>query len=195
MSVSGSHLEHGVGRLVGSIEGLAILVTGVPGSGKSTIAAALRLGGHAAYDIEALPGMFSMVSKTTGKAASWVDNGDLEALRRYDWVCDVRKLKRLVEKNRRTDAFYSGVASNMPEVAPVFDRVLLLVPTHKVLSDRLATRKTNSFGNDPEVRKWVLGWKSWFEDGMKGMGAIPIKATGSVRAVVSRVLKAGLSRC
>lgn len=166
----------------------SILITGVTGTGKSTLCEELNRKGHKAYSIEDMAGFFSMVSKKTGKAAN-IDTRDLKEIRKYDWVCNKRKLQNLVRRNKRGLVFYCGTASNLDELLPLFDRILLLRVAPRTLQNRLRRRKGDAFGQTATTRKWVLSWKDWWEGHMLEKGAIPIDADKKINAVVREVLK------
>ncbi len=166
------------------------LITGVTGSGKSSICWQLAFTGYEAHDIENINGMFAMYRKGTKEIFEDFDNSDPEKIKNSEWLCDVNKLKELFARQEKEIAFYCGVASNMDDLIPLFDKAILLKASSEVLYKRLASRKgTDDMGATEESRQAVLGWKDWWENEMVEKGAIALSADGSLDEVVKAVIK------
>lgn len=166
----------------------SILITGVAGSGKSAVCNELKKLGYKSYGIEDMDGLFTMVDKITGKTAEDHDNNNLESVKQHDWICNKNKLQDLVHNNARGIVFYCGTASNLDELLFLFDKIFLLKVSPKILRKRLGTRKSNDFGCTPEVQKWMLTWKKWWEDHMCEKGAITIDANRNIKEVVADII-------
>ena len=67
----------------------SILVTGVSGTGKSSLSKKLNDLGYKACDMDSYAGLFLMVDKQTKKPVENHDNADLEKVKAMDWICDV----------------------------------------------------------------------------------------------------------
>ena len=167
----------------------SILITGVAGSGKSAICDELIKSGYKAFGIEEIDGLFKMVDKKTGKPLKNFDNNDLESVNQSRWICDKKKLEKLMSKNVKDLTFYCGIASNMQDLLPLFDKVFLLRANLKVLRYRLTTRTSNTFGKNPQVQKQIFSWKNWWEKEMIKKGAILINANPSIEKVTKEILK------
>ncbi len=167
------------------------LVTGVAGSGKTSLCRALEQMSYEAYDIEDIEGMFAMYRKDTGELYVDYENGDPEKIKNSEWRCHVEKLQDLLSRQKSERAFYCGVASNMDDLFPLFDKVIVLSVKSEALHARLLSREgTEDMGNTEESRQMVLGWKAWWEEEMENKGAIVVKAEGSPVEVVQRVVRA-----
>lgn len=166
----------------------SILITGVAGSGKSSVCSELIKRGYTAFDIESIDGLFSTIDNTTGKVVSGFDNDDLESVKQRDWVCDKEKLTQLINGQTST-AYYCGTASNINELLPLFDKAVLLKLSSETVRNRLAKRKTQEFGNTPEIQDWVLSWKDWWEDHMQESNPIIINADQPIAKVVDEVVE------
>lgn len=166
----------------------SILITGISGSGKSSVYRELENHGYKAYDIEDIDGLFAMVNKKTGKVAKNYDNDNLESVKQHDWICDKKKLQQLVKNNPNGIVFYCGVASNLDDLLPLFDVIFLLEVSPKIICKRLSTRESKEFGNTAEVQERVLNWKNWWEDHMCEKGAISIDANRDIQEVTSDIL-------
>lgn len=170
-----------------------ILITGIAGTGKSSVARQLLELGHEAVGIEDVPEMFRMFHKSNGAPFDDFDNSP-EHIEDSEWLCDVRKLKELLAAQKSDIGFYAGVASNMYDIIPLFDKVLVLKASKKTIHAHLKNREgTNDMGNTEESRQVVLGWKDWWEDEMVDKGALEVSAEGSVEEVTKRVLEAATS--
>jgi broad-specificity NMP kinase len=167
----------------------SILVTGVAGSGKSTVCKELQRRGYKAFDIELMRPLFAMKDRITGRTVSIWDNTDLELVKRLDWLCDGKKLGKLVRRNRRGVVFYCGIASNLDGLVPLFDKVLLLRCSREVLGKRLRARTTNDFGSDPKVRRWLLDSKTKWEGDILEHGAVAIDADGNLAETTDGVVE------
>src|SRR5579872_5528801 len=98
-----------------------VFITGIAGSGKSTICKELLKMGYEAYGIEDIEGMFAMYRKGTREIFTDFDNADPEKIKNSEWLCNINKLKKLLAQQRDELAFYCGVASNMDDLFPLFD--------------------------------------------------------------------------
>ncbi|MBU3896592.1 MAG: AAA family ATPase [Nanoarchaeota archaeon] len=166
----------------------SILITGVAGSGKSAICKELKKLSYKAHDIENIRGLFTMIDKTTGKPTKDYDNYDFKKVKKHDWVCDKKKLKRLIKKNSGL-VFYCGIGSNTIDIIPFFDKVFLLKANRKNTCERLTKRTSNDFGRTAEVQKWIFTWKKWWEDKMIKRGAIVINANRDIKEITSNIIK------
>lgn len=168
-----------------------IFITGVAGSGKSTISRALISLGYKAYDIEADEyGLFMMIRKDTGERYTDYDNTDLDKVANARWVCDINKLKEFLLKQVEDLAFYCGISDDNIEIMSLFDMSILLKVNPNILDQRLLKREgTDDFANTAAGRQRVLGWKDEFEDRMIKAGMIPTNANLSPEEVAKNIIK------
>jgi shikimate kinase len=115
---------------------VAILLTGMSGSGKSTALAELASRG------------FDTVDTDDG---DWIEEVAGERLWRPDRVDD------LLARPRARALFVQGTVANQGRWYPRFAAVVLLTAPAPVLLERLRTRTTNDFGKTAEERARVLG--------------------------------------
>lgn len=174
----------------------SIFVTGVAGSGKSSVCKELNRLGYEAHDIEDLKDTFKMVRKDTGEDFIDYNNADIERVKNANWICNTSKLKKLLGEQDQNMGFYCGVASNNDEVAQLFNQTVLLKISSEVLRKRLSNREgTGDFGTTAESREWVLGWKDWFENHTVELDAVAVDANGNPAEVAQRIaelLKSGI---
>ena len=172
----------------------SILVTGVAGSGKSSVSKKLNDLGYKAYDIEEMDGLFKIVNKNTGEVYEDFENNDLEKVKNMDWNCDLKKLQEIIENETSEIAFYCGTASNWEDLIGLFDKIILLKASPEVIERRLSTRSVKDFGGTKEVRDWALEWKDWLENEKEKKGAIVIDGNGYPEEVARNIIKVAASK-
>jgi len=168
--------------------GKSIFVTGVAGCGKSALSAELQSRGVNSFDIEKVPGLFSMTHKETSKVADHYVGSDLNEMRQYNWLCDIDVLKKLIKMNKSADAYYCGIGSNIEEMVVLFDKTFLLVADNEETKKRLTNRTSNRFARTLETQLWVLTWKQDLEDKIMSLGAQVINANQPLAEVADEVI-------
>ena len=119
----------------------AILVTGMSGTGKSTVLAELARRGHRVVDTD---------DDGWSEEVPTGDGTGIEQLWREDRI-DV-----LLSESRDDPLFVSGCAANQGRFYPRFAAVVLLSVPEQVLLDRVASRTTNAFGKTDAERARIL---------------------------------------
>lgn len=169
--------------------GKSILITGVAGSGKSAVSDELRTLGYQTFDIENIDGLFTMIDKTTGRPFNDYDNDNFAKVKQGEWICNQKKLEKLIKKNSDALVFYCGTASNLDVLMPLFDQTFLLRVDQNILRRRLTDRTSNDFAKTTEVQDWVMEWKDWWEDQMIAKGAVVIDASRPLAEVAEEIIK------
>ena len=120
---------------------IRVLITGMSGTGKSTVLAGLGRRGHRVIDTDY--GGWSA-------EAVCADGSGVEQLWREDLMT------ALLAEDGAGSLFVSGCVSNQGKFYDRFDAVVLLSLPAGMLLDRLATRVSNPFGKDPAGRERIL---------------------------------------
>jgi len=162
-------------------------ITGVPGVGKSTIAARLKKEGFHVYDVDEVDGLCNWKHKETGEFAKHTEPSDRNWLDKYNWICDVQKLKDLIKKTSNIIVF--GITSNQREFMCLFDKVILLNCNKKTFLKRLSSRVGNDFGKKEFEKKHILSWYKNFEKDMLKRGAISISTESNLEQVIEEIKK------
>lgn len=165
----------------------AVLITAVSGSGKSTICEALIGLGYEAYDIESIPGLFSLVDPHTNKVLEGKNLSDLEEGLDADWVCDAEKLRALIANQKSAVAFYCGGTSRTEELMKQFDSTIVLQVSDATTRKRLSTRLQGEFGDSKDTRDWVLSWKHRVEADWLAAGGVSVSAEADPESVAKDI--------
>lgn len=162
------------------------LVTGVAGTGKSTIAGVLQSRGYTAVDADDAE-FCHWVERATGKSynsrpdtKNWVS--------RFDWQWKEDRMRQLLAKDTAEPQFICGIAHNQASFYPSFEKIFLLSASPDVISHRLETRTNNPFGKRPGDIEQTLSWQKEFEAQVKQVRAIVINSERSAAEVVDDIL-------
>jgi dephospho-CoA kinase len=160
-----------------------ILITGMSGTGKSSVIAELAARGYKAVDAD-------------GPAYSeWVEvSGDTSALGSAewgarDWVWREDRVQALLFTEDANLLFVSGCAANMGKFLPQFDHVVLLSAPAEVIVERLATRTTNAYGKRPGEAARTLELMQTIEPRLRRVADHEIDASAPLGDVVATLLR------
>jgi dephospho-CoA kinase len=127
-----------------------ILVTGMSGTGKSSVIGALAARGYKAIDAD---------SDAWSEWAPYVAIPDLpeQGEPALEWVWRADRIRDLLMTEDAALLFVGGCASNMGQFYGQFDHVVLLSAPTPVIVRRLAARTNNTYGQRPEELARILG--------------------------------------
>ncbi|HKW22860.1 MAG TPA: AAA family ATPase [Ktedonobacterales bacterium] len=160
-----------------------ILVTGMSGTGKSTVIGELATRGYKAVDAD------------TDEYSEWVKVvGNTSALGSpawgaRDWVWREDRMQALLSTEDADVLFVSGCAANMRTFLPQFDHVVLLSAPADILVERLRTRTTNSYGKDPEEITRMLELVETVEPLLRRAAGHEIDTSAPLSDVVAALLR------
>jgi shikimate kinase len=143
-----------------------VLVTGMSGSGKSTVLAELKRRGHSVIDTDD-PGWILERQTSGGPEPVW----------------DLDQIKALIDEHRTGWLFIAGCAANQGAVHDRFDAVVLLSAPVDVILDRVANR-VNPFGSTSEDRTKIAGDLAAFEPLLRARADHEIVTTAPLPKVV-----------
>jgi dephospho-CoA kinase len=149
-----------------------VLVTGMSGTGKSTVLGELRRRGHRVVDTDH-GGWSEDVTSPDGSSVEQV------------W-CEER-MSALLAEDAAESLFISGCVSNQGEFYDRFDAVVLLSVPVDVLLERLASRVTNPFGKDAAERERILEDLHNVEPLLRATATAEINTVRSLHDVVDTV--------
>lgn len=166
-----------------------IYITGVSGTGKTTVARELEKRGFYAISIDEVEGLCSWIHQETGQNDGGKETEmTLDFVDTHDWICDVEYLKELLNKERDV-AFVLGMATNQDDFLHIFDKVLLLECSPETFCKRIEGRADNDFGKDKEVQQQILDRYKYYAEKMLSKGAISIDTDRPIDEVVDEVVR------
>lgn len=172
---------------------MKVYVTGVSGTGKTTVAEELEKRGIHTISVDETPGLCMWVDKQTRKKVGYNHPLDKEFIEGHEYICDEKKLENLMEEKEGT-AVVLGVVSNQDNLLHLFDKIVLLKCEPEVFLDRIQKRTNNEFGKDETAQELLSNWYKKYEKEMQDKGAVSVDASRPIEEVVeevSGVLKKG----
>ncbi len=162
-------------------------ITGISGSGKSTIAKELSKKGFAYFDIDDVKDLCYWINKETQENVGNIAGKGFDFVEKHRWVVNIEKMNELLSSYTE-DLIVSGVCKNQEEFLDNFDKVFLLQCSEETFIHRLKTREDVRFGKDLGHQQGVINWHKKFENNMQEKGAISISSEGEIDEVVNRIL-------
>lgn len=144
-----------------------VLITGMSGTGKSTVIEALAAAGCEAVDLD------------RGYVVVAEDGTQLWNDMLVTWLLDADKGDVL---------FVAGCEENMVDFLPRFDSVILLSAPREVILERLGSRTGNDFGKDPVQRAKILFDLETIEPVLRRIADHEIVTTAPLDEVVEAIL-------
>ena len=166
-----------------------IYITGIGGSGKSTIRSELEKRGYEAHDVD--DGFAGFFHVNTGKKSmsSTMAERTPEWRKQHRWIFMEKPLEKLQKRAQKKLIFLCGVTWDDMNYWDMFKKVFALVLDNETLKHRLKTRTTNDWGKLPHEFEETLYWNKTAKEDYKKLGAEIIDATKPVNQVVDEILK------
>ena len=160
-----------------------VLLTGMSGTGKSTVINELTTRGYKAVDADC--DEFSEWMEFSG------DPGTLDSPVEpdKDWVWRADRIQELLSTEDADVLFLSGCAQNMGKFLPQFDHVVLLSAPADVIVERLGRRTNNPYGKHPDQVIRVLGLLETVEPLLRRAAGHEIDTSMCLDDVVATVLR------
>jgi shikimate kinase len=146
-----------------------VLITGMSGTGKSSLIAELAALGHKAVDTD----------------AGWCEP---QPDGRQRWREDA--IQALLATEDTDVLFVAGCEENQVKFHPQFDHIILLSAPVDVLTQRLANRPDNPFGKSPEEFRRFQADLREVEPLLRAIADCEIDTTMPLNEVVQAILKA-----
>jgi len=159
-----------------------VLITGMSGTGKSSVQAELRERGFKTVDTD-YGGWSEQVDVTA--------SGDPPS---REWLWREDLMARLLATEDADVLFVSGATRNQTKFYPQFDHVVLLTAPVAVITERLTRRTNNPYGKDPAELAEVLGLKETVEPALRRAADLEIDTNIPLNEVVETILTFCLAR-
>jgi shikimate kinase len=149
-----------------------VFITGMSGTGKSTVIRSLQELGHRAVDFD---------------TPEWSEHRLVDGER--DWVWREDRVAALLQSHRDGALFVSGCAINQRLFYPQLDEIVLLSAPWQVLKDRLETRTTNTYGKTPEEIALIQHHIATVEPLLRRIATFEVDTAAPLDDVVKIVLR------
>lgn len=168
-----------------------IYITGISGTGKTAVAAALKARGYEAYDADG-EGFNSWYDRKTNKKVKVPKGADphtREWQEKNIWNMSREKVEELAAKAKNKTIFFCGVTANEREMWDLFSKVICLTADEKTLRHRLATRTSNDYGKAPHELAEIIEWHQPHQETHRKSNSILIDSTKPLNEIVEEILK------
>jgi shikimate kinase len=148
-----------------------VLVTGMSGTGKSTVLCELRKLGHRTVDTD------------TDEWSYWVTLPDGSS----DWIWREDAIGDLLAGHHDGTMFVAGCKTNQGIFYPHFDHIVLLSAPAGVLLARVAARTNNPYGQRTEERAKILADLAVVEPLLRATATAEVDASAPIDTVVRQL--------
>ena len=153
-----------------------VLVTGMSGTGKSSVLLELRARG------------FKTVDTDYGGWSEQVDVPASDGPPQKEWLWREDLIARLLATEDAEVLFVSGAVRNQTKFYPQFDHVVLLTAPVGVITERLAVRTNNPYGKSQAELAEVLALKETVEPALTRGADLEIDTSVPLEEVVETIL-------
>lgn len=158
-----------------------ILITGMSGTGKSSVIQELIARGHRAVDLDT-PEWSEWVTAAPGDALTPAEG--------QDWVWREDSVRALLSRSDQETLFIAGCAENMGRLFSLIDTVILLSAPIDTIAARLQARSTGGgYGSTEEERRKVEALIATIEPLLRQSADHEVDTQGSVAATVDAILR------
>ncbi len=162
-------------------------ITGISGSGKSSVAEKLKEKGVYTIDIDSIDGLCRWINNDTQEVEEWHHGMEGEWYRKHRYICNKEKLIDLINNSDKNIIVVAGLPNNRSELLDLFDKVFLLQCREETFIKRIEERTNNDFGKHALEKENILSWYKNFEKKTLEEGAIPIDTDRSLADVTEEI--------
>jgi dephospho-CoA kinase len=169
---------------------MKILITGIAGTGKSTIVKALNERGIISIDLHDVLGLFFWQNKETKEKVEYSPVHSREWFDTVDRLCNIDKLKGMLDQYKNIVMAGTSGGSNQKEFLSHFDKIILLQCSPQTFIHRMKTRINKSgYGKTKAEQDDNIEWQKEFDPQMLSYGAIPINTEGTIDEVAQKIIE------
>lgn len=166
-----------------------ILITGLPGTGKTAVCNELKARGYEAYDADKdhLAQWFDI---KTGKAVKVGDYKPTpEFLKNHSRDIAYNVVESLAKKATNKTVFLCGDPANEDELRKLFSQVFALVLDEETIRHRLASRTDNTWGKLPRELDYTFSFQQISYERYEKYADIILDAAQPTSVIVERILE------
>lgn len=153
-----------------------ILITGMSGTGKSSVVGALAARGYTAIDTDSDEWCEWRMVSLAGEPPE------------PDWVWREERMADLLAAPRETSLFVCGCKSNQGQFYDRFDHIVLLTARPEVMLGRIEARTNNPYGKSGAERALILGHLAHVEPLLRKRADVEVDTSAlSVAEVADRL--------
>jgi shikimate kinase len=156
-----------------------VLITGMSGTGKSTLVGELAARRYQAVDAD-YDGLSELVNVPG-------ENGGVAPGR--DWLWQEQRIQEVLARDDGGVLFISGCAPNQWKFYAQFDHIVLLTAPASLIVERLAARTTNTYGKHPDEVARVLHLQRTIEPLLRSAAGLEVDTSVPLSEVVELVLR------
>ncbi|HAF10816.1 MAG TPA: shikimate kinase [Chloroflexi bacterium] len=158
-----------------------VLLTGMSGTGKSTVIRCLAGLGYKAIDTDDGLSEWVLLPADSQVRYSSADG---------EWLWREDRVQQLLSTEDAAVLFVSGCARNQVRFYPLFDHIVLLTAPTGVILERRATRTTNPYGKRPDEVAHVLQLRQTVEPLLRRAASLELDTSVPVNEVLNAILDA-----
>ena len=165
------------------------LITGLPGSGKSTVCVGLKARGYESYDGDE-DRLAKWYDNETGLAVEvGIEECTPEFLRTHSRDISRETVKRLAAEAGDKPVFLCGDPENEEELRDLFTEIFALVADDKTLKRRIAMRTNNEWGKRPHELAYSLALREKSYDNYRKFGYVTLDSTQPPESIINQILE------
>ena len=167
-----------------------IYITGVAGSGKSTVLNELKNFGYITY--EADENISSWEHKVTRKRISKSNHKlttDPQFFNEHDWYIDKNEVNKIAQTAKYQTVFICGSVANEDEVWGYFDKVFCLYIDDKTLKQRIMSRTDKDFGKSKHELNHLLQLNDNIYRKYTALGAVIIDSNKPPKEIANKIIQ------
>ncbi len=167
-----------------------IYITGVAGTGKSTIRQHLKTLGYKAYDadLDGITGWHHVATDTSVYGPDLPGYLSQDWYQQYEWRLVRQRVEQIAKEAESQPVFLCGTSANDEDIHDLLEHVMFLTIDEATVRYRLASRDTNSFGKTEAELNHVLHWLKPAEEYYRNFGAVMLDAAAPLDHIVGQII-------